>query len=83
LLLHPAVAQAAVVGVADANGLVKPYAYVVPRERRDGLAEELRAFVCDRLEGYKCPREVIFLESLPTTHLGKVDRGRLRSPSSA
>ena len=83
LLLHPAVAQAAVVGVADANGLVKPYAYVVPRERRDRLAEELRAFVCDRLEGYKCPREVIFLESLPTTHLGKVDRGRLRSPSSA
>ena len=77
LLLHPAVAQVAVVGVADANGLVKPHAWVVPRERRDGLAEELKAFVRDRLEPYKCPREVIFVESLPTTHLGKVDRGRL------
>ena len=80
LLLHPAVSQVAVVGVADANGLIKPHAYVVPRERRDGLAEELKAFVRDRLEAYKHPREVIFVESLPTTHLGKVDRGRLRAP---
>jgi benzoate-CoA ligase family protein len=79
LLLHPAVAQVAVVGVADANGLVKPHAYVVPRERRDGLAEELKAFVRGRLEAYKHPREVIFVDSLPTTHLGKVDRGQLRT----
>jgi len=79
LLQHPAVAQAAVVGVTGANGLVKPHAYVVPRESADGLAEELKAFVCDRLEPYKCPREVIFVDSLPTTHLGKVDRGKLRA----
>jgi benzoate-CoA ligase family protein len=79
LLLHPAVAQVAVVGVADANGLVKPCAYVVPRERREGLAEELRAFACDRLEPYKHPRSVVFLDALPMTHLGKVDRGRLRA----
>ncbi len=78
LLLHPAVSQAAVVGVADASGLVKPHAYVIPRERRDGLAEELKAFVRERLEPYKHPREVIFVDALPTTHLGKVDRGRLR-----
>jgi benzoate-CoA ligase len=79
LLQHPAVSQAAVVGVADANGLVKPHAWVIPRERREGLAEELKAFVCERLEHYKCPREVTFVDSLPTTHLGKVDRGRLRA----
>ncbi len=79
LLLHPAVSQVAVVGVADASGLVKPHAWVVPRERRDGLAEELKAFVCDRLEPYKHPREVTFVDSLPTTHLGKVDRGALRA----
>ncbi len=79
LLLHPGVSQVVVVGVTDANGLVKPHAYVIPRERRAGLAEELKAFVCDRLEHYKCPREVIFVDSLPTTHLGKVDRGRLRA----
>jgi benzoate-CoA ligase family protein len=81
LLQHAAVAEAAVVGVADASGLVKPLAYVVAREPRDGLAEELKAFVRDRLEPYKHPREVIFMEALPRTHLGKVDRGRLRRPS--
>lgn len=79
LLLHPAVAQVAVVGMTDASGLVKPCAYVVPRERREGLAEELRAFACDRLEPYKHPRSVVFLDALPMTHLGKVDRGRLRA----
>jgi acyl-coenzyme A synthetase/AMP-(fatty) acid ligase len=79
LLLHPAVAQVAVVGMTDASGLVKPCAYVVARERREGLAEELRAFACDRLEPYKQPRSVIFLDALPMTHLGKVDRGRLRA----
>jgi len=79
LLLHPAVSQVVVVGVADANGLVKPYAYVISRERREGLAEELKAFVRERLEPYKHPREVIFVDSLPTTHLGKVDRGKLRT----
>jgi benzoate-CoA ligase family protein len=87
LLQHPAVSQAAVVGVADANGLMKPHAYVVPREsfagaQEQGLVEELKAFVRDRLEPYKCPREVIFLASLPMTHLGKVDRGKLRAPPS-
>jgi benzoate-CoA ligase family protein len=79
LLQHPAVSQAAVVGVADPNGLVKPHAWVVARERRDGLAEELMAFVYERLDHYKCPREVTFVDALPTTHLGKIDRGRLRT----
>ena len=79
LLLHPLVSQAAVVGITDANGLMKPCAYVIARERREGLAEELKAFVRERLDAYKHPREVIFVDSLPTTHLGKVDRGKLRA----
>jgi len=83
LLQHPAVAEAAVVGVADAGGLVKPHAYVVARDRREGLAEELKAHVRERLEPYKQPREVIFVDALPRTHLGKVDRGRLRRPEEA
>ena len=78
LLQHPAVAEAAVVGVADASGLTKPHAFVVVRERWEGLAEELQAFVRERLEAYKYPREVIFVDALPRTHLGKVDRGKLR-----
>jgi len=50
----------------------------VPRERRAGLDDELKAFVRDRLAPYKHPREVVFLDALPRTHLGKVDRGLLR-----
>jgi benzoate-CoA ligase family protein len=78
LLQHPQVAECAIVGVADAAGLVKPHAFVVARERSAGLAEELKAFAKARLEPYKYPREVVFLDTLPRTHLGKVDRGRLR-----
>jgi len=79
LLQHPAVREAAVVGVVDANGLTKPHAFVVATERRAGLDEELRAFVRERLEPYKQPRVVTFLDAMPQTHLGKVDRGKLRT----
>ncbi|HMA42790.1 MAG TPA: AMP-binding protein, partial [Gemmatimonadales bacterium] len=78
LLQHPAVREAAVVGVLGAGGLTKPHAFVVANERRAGLAEELQAFAAERLEGYKVPREIVFLDVLPRTHLGKVDRGKLR-----
>src|SRR5439155_26901470 len=78
LLRHPGVKDVAVVGVVSAGGLTKPQAFVVANERRDGLAEELQAFVRERLEAYKYPREVTFLDALPRTHLGKVDRARLR-----
>ena len=80
LLQHPAVEEAAVVGVKDSTGLVKPHAYVVPRNGfdRERLADELKAFVRDRLAPFKHPREMIFVDALPRTHLGKVDRGKLR-----
>ena len=78
LLEHPLVLEAAVVGVTDPSGLTKPFAYVVARERKPGLEEELKAFVRDKLEPYKHPRQVELVDALPRTHLGKVDRGKLR-----
>lgn len=78
LLLHPAVAEAAVVGQQDANGLMKPVAYVVARQAREGLGPELQDFVRARLDAYKAPRQVMLVDALPRTHLGKVDRGQLR-----
>ena len=79
LLQHPAVAEVAVVGVVDENGLTKPHAFIKATDETPGLAEELQAFVRERLEPYKYPRRIVFMEDLPRTHLGKVDRGRLRN----
>ncbi len=78
LLDHPRVREAAVVGVVDDDGLVKPHAFVVADRPGPALADELQAFVRARLERYKHPREVVFLDELPRTHLGKVDRAGLR-----
>jgi benzoate-CoA ligase family protein len=77
LLQHDRVREVAVVGIRDADGLVKPCAFVVSDAASPALAGELRAFAKGRLEPYKYPREVVFLESLPRTHLGKVDRHAL------
>jgi benzoate-CoA ligase family protein len=82
LLGHSNVAEVAVVGIADAQGLVKPWAYVVAHsceaDRRASFAEDLRAFALERLEPYKAPRQVVILAAMPRTHLGKIDRGALR-----
>lgn len=78
LLCHPLVAECAVVGAVEPSGLTKPHAYVIPSEPKEGLAEELKAFVRATLEPYKAPRQVFVVDTLPRTHLGKIDRGRLR-----
>jgi benzoate-CoA ligase family protein len=79
LLRHPAVAECAVVGVADGAGLTKPHAWVIARDDRPGLARELQDHVAATLQPYKAPREIHVVADLPRTHLGKIDRGRLRA----
>jgi benzoate-CoA ligase family protein len=79
LLAHPAVRECAVVGIPAQAGLTRTHAFVVAREARPGLEEEIRSFLGGRLAPYKVPRAVTLLAELPRTHLGKVDRGRLRS----
>lgn len=81
LLSHDAVLEAAVVGQADGNGMIKPLAYVVVVPGRRGgpeLATELQSFVKARLAPYKYPRWVRFVETLPKTSTGKIQRFRLR-----
>ena len=85
LLEHEIVKEAAVVGVETAEGLFKPEAFVVLAEPRADAAVDLQdlegrlqAHVKARLEPYKYPRAVHVLDALPRTHLGKVDRGRLK-----
>ncbi len=82
LAAHPAVLEAAVVGMADADGLIKPKAFVVLQAGNaggGGMAGTLQAFVKDRLAPYKYPRWVEFLDELPKTATGKIQRFKLRS----
>ena len=79
LLQHPAVHECAVVGWKGEGGLITPKAYLVAEGAGSDLETELKAFVKDRLETYKHPREIEFVEALPRTHLGKVARGALRN----
>ncbi|MFF5564004.1 AMP-binding protein [Streptomyces sp. NPDC012623] len=83
LLAHPDVVEAAVVGRPDAVRGTVVAAYVVGREgsaRGEGAAEALREFVRARLVPYKCPRVIVFVDALPRTPTGKLQRFRLREP---
>ncbi len=78
---HPAVVEAGVVGAEDRDELVKPLAFVVlARGHAPGpaLERELQTFVKERLAPYKYPRWIIFVEELPKTATGKIQRFRLR-----
>ena len=78
---HPAIAEVAVIGRGDADGLTKPHAYCVLREGAagsDALAAELRESVRKRLGGYKSPRWIDFVAELPKTVTGKIQRFALR-----
>ncbi|HTK98264.1 MAG TPA: benzoate-CoA ligase family protein [Pseudomonadales bacterium] len=78
LLAHPAVIEVAVVGAQDADKLIKPKAIVVARSPSPALADELIAHVRGRLADYKRPRWIEFVDSLPKTATGKVQRYKLR-----
>ncbi|MHC8946193.1 benzoate-CoA ligase family protein [Advenella incenata] len=82
LIEHEAVLEAAVIGVADSQGLVKTRAYVVLKETAppadDTLKDALKAFVKSRLAPHKYPRSIEFLDELPKTATGKIQRFRLR-----
>ncbi|CAL8970621.1 Benzoate--CoA ligase [Rhodoplanes serenus] len=81
LVEHPAVLEAAVVGVPDAVGLDKPEAWVVLRagvRPGDELAETLTQCCRATLAPYKFPRRIHFVDELPKTATGKIQRFRLR-----
>lgn len=82
LLKHPAVLECAVVGDVDRSDLVKPKAFVTLNEgfeASDPLAQELIDFCRHSIAGYKRPRWIVFLETLPKTATGKIQRFKLRS----
>jgi benzoate-CoA ligase len=78
LVQHPAVLEAAVIGVPDAEGLTKTKAFVVLKAGGSATDAELKAFVKDKLAPYKYPRQIAFVAELPKTATGKIQRFKLR-----
>ena len=86
LVAHDAVLEAAVVGVADENDLIKPKAFVVLKPgivSKPQLEPDLKEFLKGRLAPYKCPRWIEFIDELPKTPTGKVRRNILRLDAAA
>ena len=78
---HPAVFECAIVGYPDEKGLTKPKAFVVLREGYAAgpeLEEELKKWVLDRLAKFKYPRWIAFIDQLPKSTTGKIQRFKLR-----
>ena len=80
LLEHPSVAEAAVIGVPDPKWDERPLATVVIKE---GLAdpdvEELRAHLAERMAKWQVPERFAFVDEIPKTSVGKLDKKRIRS----
>ena len=76
LLEHPLVIEAAVVALLDADGLVKPVACVVTQG--PVTQEELIGWCRQELAHFKCPRSVVFVDDLPKTATGKLQRFKVR-----
>jgi benzoate-CoA ligase family protein len=88
LVSHHSVSEAAVVCAIDASGLATARAYVVIRQGErgrvleDALEVELREFAGSRLPQYKVPTHIQFIEEMPRTSTGKIQRYKLRTESS-
>jgi benzoate-CoA ligase len=79
LMTHAAVLEAAVIGAADTDELVKPKAFVVLKSGQEATAEQLQMHVKSLLAPYKYPRWIEFVPELPKTATGKIQRFKLRA----
>ena len=82
LVEHPEVLEAAVVGRENRSGLTEPIAYVVPAPGGRLDPGALADFCRDRLAGYKRPRQVVVLDTLPKTTTGKIRRAELKQSAA-
>ena len=82
LLHHPAVQEVAIVGMPDEKWGEAPHAFVVLRAGASATEAELREFVRARLAHFKCPKSVRFVEELPKTATGKIQKFVLRGGKS-
>jgi fatty-acyl-CoA synthase len=83
LLRHPAVQEAAVVGLRDERWGEAPHAFVILKPGQQATEDELRQFTRDRLAHFKCPHTVKFVDELPKTATGKIQKYVLRGGRAA
>jgi fatty-acyl-CoA synthase len=83
LLRHPAVQEAAVVGMPDTKWGEAPHAFVVLKAGASATADDIRQFTRDRLAHFKCPHTVTFVKELPKTATGKIQKFVLRGGKAA
>jgi len=78
LLSHPGVAEAAYVGINDGYGGQIPTAFVVLKEGQNATSEELASLCYHNLADFKLPKRIEFVDSIPKTGSGKIDRKKLK-----
>lgn len=79
VMAHPAVAEAAVIGVPDEKWDERPLVAVVLREGHAAAPEELREFLTDKVARWQLPENWTFIDEVPKTSVGKFDKKRLRA----
>ena len=82
VMAHPAVAEAAVIGVPDEKWDERPLVAVVLHDGQSATPEELRAFLADKVAKWQLPENWTFVDEVPKTSVGKFDKKRLRSAAA-
>ena len=82
VMAHPAVAEAAVIGVPDEKWDERPLVAVVVRQGKQVTAAELRDFLEGKVAKWQLPEHWTFIEEVPKTSVGKFDKKRLRAMNS-
>ncbi|MCB0021179.1 MAG: AMP-dependent synthetase, partial [Anaerolineales bacterium] len=79
IMAHPGILEAAVIAVPDQQWSERPLAAVVPAGDQPPSAEEIREFLADKVAKFWIPDQVVFIDEIPKTSVGKFDKKVLRA----